>query len=111
VAKLDRKLTEIDAAEFDAAAQASADTVESRQGAFKWVALVEKSWPTLVPNARRVVLAMMSNRILLGEDGLPNIEWHDASTLATRFASGKLPSIEGNGENLGALKVPKPPRK
>ncbi len=89
-AEIERELARMEAEERALAAEASADTVDNRQGALSWVRSVAARWQEMPIPARRACLAAMIEGIKIGPEGIA-IEWSDAATMAVRHAERRLP--------------------
>lgn len=89
-AEIERDLAKMEAEEMALAAEASADTVDNRQGALSWVRSVAAQWQNMPIPARRACLAAMVDGIKIGPEGIA-IHWSDAATMAVRYAERRLP--------------------
>ncbi|MDI1437512.1 recombinase family protein [Polyangium sorediatum] len=89
-ARIERDLAAIDAEERALSAEASADTVENRNGALSWLRSIVAQWGSMAVPARRGALGAMLDGIKIGPEGIA-IEWSDAATMAVRYAEGRLP--------------------
>lgn len=89
-ARIERELAAINAEERALSAEASADTVDNRQGALAWLRSVAAQWETMPIPARRACLAAMVDGIKIGPEGIA-VEWSDAATMAVRYAERRLP--------------------
>jgi DNA invertase Pin-like site-specific DNA recombinase len=96
-ARIERELAAIDAEERALSAEASADTVENRQGALSWVRSVASQWESMPVPARRAALAVMIDGIKIGPEEIA-VEWCDAATMAVRYAERRLPDPTTIGE-------------